>query len=467
MQKDSWWLLGFLSAFLAVSSYIIFAFDGTGDSGDSVYHFLIAYGASTHPILFFDHWGKPFFTLLASPFSQFGFDGIQLFNVLLTAGAIWLVVAVAKSLGYRQPVWAGVFLAAAPFVFKMQFSGLTEYLFAFQLICSVWLVLKEKHVPAAVLVSLLPFVRSEGLIIIGVFAFYFLLEKHYRALAWLAFGHVAYGLIGSFYKGSPLWVINNIPYATPGSVYGSGSLDHFVVQLFYVVGPVLYGLWIIGLLTYLAKAKTYWKKQRIELVLVVGGFLAYFVAHSLFWYLGIFNSMGLKRVLIAVMPLIAIICLNGLQTLITLEQKLWPQAWLSRILVPLAVLFLPFTSNKSAILWPSDFELTPEQRLLQSAADHIRAESLSQADQRIFYAAPYAAIALGIDHFNQYQHGLLEHEVLPHMLPGEIAIWDNWYAPTDKNVQLEQLLNQYQLTELQRFTEDSNGRKVEIVILKK
>ena len=51
--------------------------------------------------------------------------------------------------------------------------------------------------------------------------------------------------------------------------------------------------------------------QAEEIVLILCGFGAFLIAHSLFWYLGIFNSLGLKRVLIGIMPMMALIVLYG------------------------------------------------------------------------------------------------------------------------------------------------------------
>ncbi|MEN0004356.1 MAG: glycosyltransferase family 87 protein [Bacteroidota bacterium] len=458
-----------LAAVLAIGIYIILAFDGTGDSGDSVYHFLIAEGAPHHPELYFDHWGKPFFTLLASPFAQLGFNGIQFFNLLCTLLTIWLTVKTAEALGYQRNIWSGIFLLAAPFVFQLIFSGLTEYLFGALLILGVYLSVKRQFTWAALVISLLPFVRSEGLIIIGVFGLFFLVEKRWWACLWLLFGHVVYGLLGTPVHGSPFWVLGDIPYATPASVYGSGKAFHFVEQLFYVIGPILFGLWIVGLLRYLAnlsalrrEAKTYLRDKRLESILVVGGFLAYFIAHSIFWYFGIFNSMGLKRVLIAVMPLCAIICLQGWQTIAQLEGRLWSESWLSYAVLA-AVLVLPFTSNKSALQLPQDFQLNAEQRLFTQVATYMQEQQLLPSQHRTFYAAPYFGLLLPLDHFNPQEHLPLDSFALQNLQPNDLVLWDNWYAPTDNGITLEDLIDSYSLKIIQEF----QAQDSQVVLLKK
>ena len=76
----------------------ILFFNGTGDEGDSVHHYLFARYAPLHPALFMDHWAKPLYVLLACPFAQFGFVGAKIFNVLAMMGAMWFTYLTAQAL---------------------------------------------------------------------------------------------------------------------------------------------------------------------------------------------------------------------------------------------------------------------------------------------------------------------------------------------------------------------------------
>ena len=62
-----------IGIYLIIGIVIAFLLDGTGDAGDSLLHYHYARYAFEHPYLFFHHWGKPMFILIAAPFSQFGF----------------------------------------------------------------------------------------------------------------------------------------------------------------------------------------------------------------------------------------------------------------------------------------------------------------------------------------------------------------------------------------------------------
>lgn len=451
----------FLAAFLAVGLFIILRFDGTADSGDSVQHYLIARYAFQHPRLFFDHWGKPFFVLLSAPFAQLGFTGMKLFNLLAAAGSAWLVALCCRRLGYAHAAGAGLLFICAPYSFELIFSGLTEHLFGLVLILGVYLVLAGRTAWAVVLVSFLPFVRSEGLVIMGMWGLYLLMERQWKVLPLLLAGHVVYALAGAWAHGSLLWVFNKIPYATPESVYGAGAFFHFAEQLFYVIGPVLYGLLVLGILEMIIRRKATGE----EWWLILGGFLAYFTAHTLFWYFGIFNSMGLKRVLVAVMPLVAILGLRGLNFVLSWAEgrKRLQQGLLFLLLA--AVVAFPFTKNKAAIDWPNDFTLKADQQLAQEVAVFIRQAGIRTDSTTFFFSHPYLSIPLGLDYFRPELRRELDPNALQSLKPGDVVVWENWFAVVDKGVSLEALPEQYGLEVLRTFEREGEGRRVEFVVL--
>ena len=250
------------------------------------------------------------YVLLASPFARFGFTGIKVFNALTTLLTLFFTFKSAVYLKLKNPAVSVVILIFSPLYYILTFSGLTEPLFALFLSTVLYTVLRKKYITACIILSFLPFVRSEGLIIIGIFIVYLFMVKKWKMVPWLLSGHIVYAIAGFFVYHDLFWVISRIPYAHLSSTYGSGSLFHFTEQMMYVTGVPVYILCWTGVVGIL------WRSCRKEitpelLIFVFPGFLFYLAAHSLFWYLGIFNSMGLKRVLIGVMPFIAILSLYG------------------------------------------------------------------------------------------------------------------------------------------------------------
>lgn len=457
------YLIYYLLAFYAVISILtIIFFDGTRDAGDSVHHFLFAKYAPQHPDLFFDHWAKPLFVLLAAPFAQFGFTGMKVFNVLVSILNIFFTYKVAQKLGLKNAVMAAVIMAFIPLNYVMAFSGLTEPLFALFTIIGFYLFLRDKFIFAAILISFLPFIRTEGLIIIAVAGFYLLVTRKWKAIPFLLAGHVVYSAAGYFVYHDILWVFTKIPYASMDSVYGSGNPMHFINQLYYALGipiTILFWLGFIRIIWNSIRRKI----SKEEFVLIFLGFFAFFIAHSLFWYLGIFNSMGLKRVLVAVMPLAAIIALNGfnMATEDFLGRKKQPKQILQALLV-IYIMIFPVLPNPAAINFERDMKLSTDQRTAREVARFIKEQT--GKDHRFVYTHPYLSMALDIDHFDPEKRIELTTDYRDYTKAGDIIIWENWFAVVERGVHKSQLEQDPRLTKVFEVKKEDSGAQKEYAV---
>ena len=340
-----------------LGTFLIGLFDGTGDHGDSVQHFLIAKNSWTNPSLFFDHWGKPLFTLLASPFAQLDWLGVKAFNLILYCGSMWLIHRLSKNTG-GSPILAQILLIGCPLVFPQIFSGLTEFLFAFVALWALWKCFRDAFLQGAILLSLLPFIRSEGWIIIIICIPFFMFLKQWKRLPWLLFGTILYSLAGWPFSGDPLWVFTQTPYVNHGDNYGQGSFFHFGIQMFYWCGPLVCLAFAMGVVVLLSR----WKHFTLHHLWILAVFFGYVGAHSIFWSTGIFHSMGLPRVMIAVFPFMAIAASWAIPTM-----KPAPR-WL-KFLVPAfcaAVLFFPVSTKKKRQRLQTGLELHQSQKDLST-----------------------------------------------------------------------------------------------------
>ncbi len=497
--------LALTMCFLAVFILIAFLMYGTGDSGDSIEHYLISRFAFRHPELFLHHWGKPVFTLLSSPFSQFGFTGMKVFNCMVAAITGYFTIKTASRLrilfGYPPPgpLPAGragetesgslpapfskrggqggwvhfpylvpFFLFFAPVYFKYIFSGMTEHLLGLALVLSVFLVLKKKIALSALIVSFMPFMRSEGLILVGVFALYFLIKKHFRYIPLLLVGHVFYSFIGYFYYHDLLWVFNRIPYLSFDSWYGAGHWPDFIFKLYYVVGLPLFVMITLGLIWMVVRLSR--KKHtgdlpffHEELLLVYGSFMAFFLAHTVFWALGIFNSMGLGRVLNSVIPLTALIGLRGLEWITTTRFR-----WLNGILLFGILSFIavfPFLGNPGSLKWEKDLGLSADQKLINEVIPELK-EGFS--DKLYLYSHPYIGMQLGIDPYDPSQRGKISVINDPEKLsPRTVVIWDSWFSPVEEGYTLESLqAKEFLVRVSQRTSTGDPAKKIAIFVMK-
>ncbi|MEX2379231.1 MAG: hypothetical protein WD530_00690 [Vicingaceae bacterium] len=456
--KSKYLHLGLFALYTVVSVFILSFFNGVGTEADSINHYLHARYAIAHPELLLNHWAKPLFTLIAMPFAQFGIIGVKVFNFICSLLSLYFISRIAQLLNWRMPYLAAFFFILFPLSFTTTFSGYTEPLFALLLLISVYGVVKNKYTAAAILISFGPFVRSEGLIILGVFTLYFLFQKKYKYLPLLAVGHIVYSIIGSFYYGDLLWVLNKIPYAAWSTPYGKGNFFHFFEQLNYALGVPLYILFWMGFvfLTFHTFKKLKVNKASLLILLC---FAAFFIAHSLFWQLGIFNSMGLKRVFAAVSPLMAIISLYGFNLLSRIPHTKTAQTL--QILTFSYILIFPFTSNPAAINWEKDLNLSIAQQTADEVADFVKS---NYPDHRIVYADPYLAHTLKVDPFDSKEALLLSEQSLQLGSSADLIIWDNWHAVVDQNIALEQIEQSNRYVEINRF-EKSNSKKESLFVV--
>ncbi|MCF8425896.1 MAG: hypothetical protein K9H61_04125 [Bacteroidia bacterium] len=410
--------------------------DGLGNVGDSITHYIIAKYSWKMPILFFDHWGKPFFSLIASPFAQFGFKGIKLFNVLCAISSAWFAGQVARKLEINYWYFTPIFVLCAPLYFPVMLSGLTEPFSALVVIIGVYLWLEEKEILSISLSSLLPFVRSEGLIILLVILTYLLFKKKFKLIPWLLFGHVVYSFAGWYFHKDLLWVFTKIPYATASSVYGKGTWFHFIEQLYFCLAPILFFGLILGVFF---EIKSWFKpnlKINLEqLFLVYGISVAFVLAHTIFWALGIFNSMGLNRVLVTIFPLLGIIILIGFSDLLNTLPSFFQRPL--GIVLLVAILIFPFLNNPASIDFKKSTQLSEEQVFIKSAiAPYLIKKYPTQT-----YVSAESSFALFTNR-NVYDESNWKFAgYTKESKSGEVILYDPWYFQIESGLSLSNLQN--------------------------
>ncbi len=437
----------------------IFFFNGVGLEADSIHHHLIAKFSLNHPKLLLDHWGKPLYTILSMPFAQFGFKGTQIFNWFCQLFILFFLWKSAQKLNLKHAYLAPLFYFLFPITITTGYFGFTEPLCAVFLIVAFYCLLKKKFLIASLLISLTPFIRSEGLIFIGLFGLFFLYKRDYKSLLGLGFGHLVFIFVGYIFNGEDLlWVFNKIPYASLNSHYGSGKLFHFADKLIYLLGIpslILFIIAIIGL------PFNHDKSKREFLLFSFAIFFVFFLAHSLFWYLGIFNSMGLERVFGAISPFMAILVLAGLNSFITLLKNEFLKKSVLTIITIYTLIF-PFTSNPAAVDWNKELNLSPPQLMANKTSEYINENNLK--GRRFIYTDVYLSVPLAIDPFNKKERLILSEAALKNLKKGDIIIWDNWHSIVDYGVSFERLIKEERLQKLTSLEDHTHKSLVQYVV---
>lgn len=431
-----------------------------GESGDNIVHYYFARYAFDNPKLYLDMWAKPVFTLLASPFAQFGFQGMKLFNGIVGLVTALLVYLSAKKLRFRLPWLSIIFLFFAPTYFTLLFSGYTELFFGLFLVAAFYLVLNNKPEWAAVLISFTPFIRAEGFFIIAVFGSYFLVRRYWRAIPLLLTGSILLSFVGFIAGKAFTWIFTEIPYAVTSN-YGSGKLTHYAEQWLLALGIPLTVSSVAGLIlliTGMFKIRKLWpEKHYIELYLLLPAlFLSYFLFHTFSWYFGLFTSYGLIRVLVPLIPLQAVISLFAIDQLLQVQlNKKW-FIYLPVILFIGYVLIFPFLSNPGSLKPKRDFRRKPEMELMHQISLEVRRDfPLSH----LYYSEAYLSYAFNINHFDKDLHQNFTEIPLSEIKPNSVVIWDNWTS-------LNFAKNSYNFADrkdfslVKSYTVNSSGREI-------
>ena len=175
--------------------------------------------------------------------------------------------------------------------------------------------------------------------------------------------------------------------------------------------------------------------------------------------------MGLSRVFVFVMPLMAIIILDGLNFIEVLS-SMWNKqmsTYIKNILIILILIF-PFLNTPSSYKIPDDFELTSTQKTIKyklvpylNKYKKNKLVVLSDIDITYFY---------NLDPFDK-KNCKMYYDIPDFNLvdSNEVVIWDNWFAPEEFNVPLEKLLENKSLKlDTSIIDKDNKGRNIQFVV---
>lgn len=425
--------------------------NGLGGGGDSLTHYFMAKLSWTQPHYLLDLWGKPIFTMLSSPFAQFGFVGIKIFNVSCAVLASYFSCLSAKQLG-KSLNWIILPLAfIAPAYYTYIFSGLTEPLAGMLGVMAVYLCLKGKITLGFLVASLLPFARTEAQIFLVFFLAFGLLNKHFKQIPLLLFGYILFSLIGGFTSGDFLWIFNS-PYNSQGSVYGSGDWFHYFRSLKGMLGIPGITLACLGLLQFFwmwFQKKINWKT---EPWLIHGLFFALFGGHTIVWALGIYGSAGLERTLLTVFPLLWIIMLDGVLFLQQLTRRISTKA---ALVIPFAILLIQgiytYRDPVAGYYWQTHMTPGAEYHYFKNNVATYIKQNYPQAQQFVM-DKPDMAVALGanfMDEANRLNWSYYHHP--EHINDQTLWIFDSYYVPVQYGISLETINEEAKLKAVKSF----------------
>ncbi|MHC1702617.1 MAG: hypothetical protein AB9846_01795 [Tenuifilaceae bacterium] len=458
-----------LSLVFLILLLVLYLSEGFTGGADSIEHYKFASNAFSNPQFFFNNWAKPVFTLLSAPFALFGFKGLQFFNILVAITAGLFSYLVAKELKMKQPILAIILCCFAPVFAYNIFSGLTEILFALVSIITTYLLLKNRYIFASIVLSFLPFIRTEGIFLIPIYAIFLVNRKQYKAILFMLTGTVFYSIVGSFFNGSLFWVFTNTPYDSTIGLFGTGSFFQYIKrspgyfgipnEIFYVTGLVA------GLTLFMRDKKEYSK----EFLLVVLPFLTYFFAHSFMWWSGIGNSQGTNRYMAAIVPFMAVMSTRGLTLFSLMFEIISKKPWVKTAALYvgiLSVIHIPFVVQNYPI------PLDPFSSIIKQSSDWIKENNLDK--NKVYYNDATFYYMLGIDPLDESRCNEIANcantSIDQIVEKGSILIYDERYSPI-KKINYEDLISNKNFELLKVFepepTLQVSGRDFKIAIFRR
>ena len=356
---------------------IYFKADSPYDTGDGIVHYQIARYSWEYPHLFLDWWGKPFFTLVSSPFAQFGIKGMYFFQALNAALISFLIFKIALKLKLKYLWTIPVFVFFAPIYFAVMNSGLVEIFFGTIFTLSAWLVFNKKYYASAMAASLLPYIRPEAYVVLPLLVIIYGYRRKLLAIPLLLTASIIYTIIGYFHFKDILWIIHH-NYQLVGDNYAGmkGSYLHYFGLYYQIWGPVyalflILGIGIIFMQVYwLLRGKS--KNEFVEeiFILFLGNTIGCFILHSFLYAMpGILNNLGMTRYLATLIPSSALIALIGLN-LIDLP-KFNRFGFFKPLVLILSVVLIFWTSLAQ---WYYPFRPNNEQYVVKQMARYIQSE---------------------------------------------------------------------------------------------
>jgi glycosyltransferase involved in cell wall biosynthesis len=432
-------ILPLLFLIFCVFSILTIKSKGFYGGADNIWHFMYCKYSILYPHLLLDQWAKPIYTTLFTLPAQFGFIGVRIFNVFLAIVTSYYCYLIAKKLNYKNTSLIPIFIVSSGIYTVIMMSAMTEILFGLSIVMSIYFILKEKYFTSAILLSFVPFIRTEGIIIILTLLPYFFIRKKFKSLPFLLVGTIFLTIIGWIYYNDFLWIIHKFPYGRNAvEIYGKGSILIFIKNYAVIWGGTMTWLILIGFLSYFFKSRsvTNFSSNNIlnEFFLIIAPSFAFFAAHSVMWWSGIGNSIGDPRYMAAIIPLSAFIALRGfnlISSFLNFNQTI-------KILVLISILFFivisPFKRK----------EIPTPKNLIEGEIEQF-CNGIKEKDyfkKHFWILNPEFSYYLNKNPFNSEELSIVwaKYQIFNEIKNDQILIWDGHFA-NDVGIPLDTLLN--------------------------
>ncbi len=367
-NRQHWPAVGVILLYVIASITYGLLSNGTWDD-DCPTRYYNTLNALNRPKEFISLWNRPLFVLLFFIPIHLGKYVILAGMVLITSIAAWALYLGLQKMNIKNAVMVLPFLLFQAFYFGVSRNGLTEPL-AVALICFGYFFFAHKNwIWFAIMGSLIPLARLELSVLLLIWAILLIQQKQFRLILVLGVPVFLWNLVGFIADGELLWLLKSAKGDGANS-YGHQAFNHYFLRYIYVVGPVVFFFFFIGLWNRLVAHK-------FDLF-VVGQCILGFMLYVMFgWKLNMGDSAGFLRNLIPISPMVAIIAVHGFNRWMDkISAKNEPiEIPEEQAIKPVAETSKPITSSKKSAPKPQTGTIKKEAKV-KSSTNYVILDSL-------------------------------------------------------------------------------------------
>lgn len=307
---------------------------------DEVAHYINMRDFWSNPFIIMSNWGKPGWKIFLELPSLLGLKPVLFVNSFITALTAFFTIKLAKELGMKNSLIAGIFYAFQPLILQLSFRSYAEIMTGLFLVLTLYFYLKEKYILSALICGYTFTARQETALLAIILAVYFIYNKNYLPIIFLGVFPFIYNLIGFMHTGDYVWAWTEMKNLSEFNLGIERSFFHYFEVFIFIAGPVVFACFLIGTIApYFSKNdfKEFYKKELLIYLFFFVQFLfqCYLVAKG--------TNPGSWRYILQSAPFSSLIALIGLNQILSIQNK----KYILPSLFVIIVIILLFLSKES------------------------------------------------------------------------------------------------------------------------
>lgn len=323
--KQTWEIDTFIKSYVWIiipvltAVYFIFSYLSTGFyQDDEVAHYITMRDFWNNPWIIMSNWGKPGWKILLVLPSLLGYKPVLLVNSFLAALTAFFVIKLAKELKIKNSFLAGIIFGFQPLILQLAFRSYAEIFTGLLLTLTLLCYFRKQYVLSAIFCGWAFTVRQESALLCLLLAIYFIINKKYWQILFIALLPLILNIIGFLHTGDPVWAWTEMKQLSDFNLGIERSFFHYFEVFIFIAGPIVFALFIIGLVKPFYKIENRQEFFRREFLI----YSFFFIVFLFQCYLVIKGTNpGSWRYLLQVSPFASLIALIGYNELTEMKSK--------------------------------------------------------------------------------------------------------------------------------------------------